>query len=221
MKKVLCLLLALCVLCGCGGALPLGYAQTTFGLSVPVKELPENADAPDDVRKIFFNFVMLYEQFGSNAAEFSRPAKIPAEQLLLSALFLKQEDFSSWLQEDVYRIPADEMIRKLCELYAAEDFELIYLSGYYNQEYDRFTIPQKDIPEPVSAVAVLTDYSILPTGDIDLKVEVYSQILVDAANADSRYVLNKTVGYRFKPSGSTYRLYTAVAYFKSTGVELD
>jgi len=105
-------------------------------------------------------------------------------------------------------------------IYTYDEFEGIYLSEYYDPEYDRFIIPAADIAEPVSTVAVLTDYEVRQSGDISMKVDVYSAILVDPLTSQYRFVLDQTVGYLFKNTEDGYRLHAAVAYFKSTGVRL-
>ncbi|MBQ3141823.1 MAG: hypothetical protein IJC25_07670 [Clostridia bacterium] len=214
------LLLALTLLFGCSGGLWVGTVYTSYGLSEPVDELAQSVAAPDEVRALFNGFVFGYEQLGNRVTEFARPSKITTEQLITTVMFLRKNTFANQLVEDRYYISAESLHAALLTIYTYDEFEGIYLSEYYDPEYDRFIIPAADIAEPVSTVAVLTDYEVRQSGDISMKVDVYSAILVDPLTSQYRFVLDQTVGYLFKNTEDGYRLHAAVAYFKSTGVRL-
>ena len=214
------LLLVITAFFNCGDGMWLGTVYTSYELSEPVEELPQSIEAPDEVRYLFNNFIFSYEQLGNRVTEFARPSKISTEQLITTVMFLRENLFANQLTDGYYYISAEGLHTALLTIYTEDEFENIYLSQYYDPEYDRFIIPETDIVEPVSAVAVLTDYEVKASGDIQIKVEVYSAILIDPLTSEYRYVLDQTVGYLFKNSEDGYRLHTAAAYFKSTGVRL-
>ena len=217
---IMALLLVLTLLCSCSGGLWMGTVYTSYGLSEPVDELPQSISAPDEVRALFNSFVFGYEQLGNRVTEFTRPAKITAEQLITTVMFLRKNTFVNQLVEERYYISAESLHAALLTIYTYDEFEDIYLSEYYDPEYDRFIIPAADIVEPVSTMAVLADYEVRQSGDITMKVDVYSAILVDPLTSKYRFVLDQTVGYLFKNTEDGHRLHTAAAYFKSTGVRL-
>ena len=213
-------LLAVCLLlCGCDSGIWLGSVRTTYGLSRPSDELPESIEAPDEVRMLFGNFVTEYARLGNLVSEFTRPGRIGAGQLIMTALFMRRDALSDCLIGEEYYISAERMHETLLTVYSEDDFEALYYSDCYDPEYDRFVIPAADVPEPVSAVCVLTDCR-ASDGTAFLKTDVYSLILVDPLQAEYRYVLDRTVGYLFEETEDGYRLHATAAYFKSTGVEL-